>query len=155
MGRSWIASAALALVLVLACAGGIPAHAEEPVADPTAELQRSQRAQVVAFARRQIGKPYVWGATGPRAYDCSGLMLAAYRSVGRRIPRTTSALLAGLRRPRHLRPGDLVFGIPHHVAMYIGHGRVIHSPAPGRRVEIASARWHRGYASRTVFRAPR
>jgi cell wall-associated NlpC family hydrolase len=116
------------------------------------EAQRSQRDRVVAFVRRQVGKPYVWGATGPRSFDCSGLMLAAYRSVGRTIPRTTSALLAGLRPPRHLRRGDLVFGLPHHVAMYIGQGQVIHAPAPGRRVEIASVRWHRGYASRTVFR---
>jgi cell wall-associated NlpC family hydrolase len=138
-------------------AAGSPAHAADPVVDPTSkrEVQRTQRAAVVAFARRQVGKPYVWGATGPRGYDCSGLMLAAYRSVGRTIPRTTWALLAGLRAPRRLQPGDLVFGLPHHVAMYIGHGQVIHAPAPGRRVEIAPARWHRGYASRTVFKSLR
>jgi cell wall-associated NlpC family hydrolase len=116
-----------------------------------ARIESTQRAGVVAFARRQIGKPYVWGATGPRGYDCSGLMLAAYRSVGITIPRTTFALLAGLRSPRRLQPGDLVFGIPHHVAMYVGHRQVIHAPEPGRRIEVASSAWHTGYAARTVF----
>jgi cell wall-associated NlpC family hydrolase len=145
---------ALALTLVVATAGGPPAEAAEPPRQGQIEGKRAeltQRAAVVAFARRQVGKPYVWGGTGPRSYDCSGLMLAAYRSVGRAIPRTTSALLAGLRPPRKLRRGDLVFGEPHHVAMYIGNGRVIHAPEPGRRVEIATAGWHRGYAARTVF----
>jgi cell wall-associated NlpC family hydrolase len=124
---------------------------EALAAEARARVERTLRAGVVAFARRQIGKPYVWGATGPRGFDCSGLMLAAYRSVGIRIPRTTFALLAGLRSPRHLQPGDLVFGIPHHVAMYVGHGQVIHAPEPGRRVELASTAWHTGYAARTVF----
>ena len=149
--------AALALVLAAVFAGGTTAHATEPVVETRAEarakLQSSQRDAVVAFARRQIGKPYVWGATGPRGYDCSGLMLAAYRSVGREIPRNTSALLAGLRPPLRVRRGDLLFGLSHHVAMYIGHGQVIHAPAPGRRIEVAPARWHRGYAVRTVFKA--
>ena len=143
------------LIILLLCAAGAPAHAAEPKGKERAETQRSQRQEVVAFVRRQLGKPYVWGATGPRGFDCSGLMLAAYRSVGRTIPRTTSALLARLRPPRELRPGDLVFGLPHHVAMYIGHGQVIHAPAPGRRVEVASVRWHKRYATRTVFRALR
>ncbi|MEA2365787.1 MAG: hypothetical protein QOE69_1075 [Thermoleophilaceae bacterium] len=146
--------AALAVVLAVLCAAGPAAHAETPV-EARAEAQRTQRDGVVAFARRQIGKPYVWGATGPRGFDCSGLMLAAYRSVGRKIPRTTTAQLAGLRRPRDLRRGDLVFGLPHHVAMYIGHGQVIHAPAPGRRVEIAKVGWHRRYATRTVFKSLR
>jgi cell wall-associated NlpC family hydrolase len=141
--------------MLLLCAAGAPAHAAEPQGRERAEAQRSQRDAVVAFVRRQVGKPYVWGATGPRGFDCSGLMLAAYRSVGRTIPRTTTALLAGLRAPRRLRRGDLVFGLPHHVAMYIGNGQVIHAPAPGRRVEVASLRWHKRYATRSAFRALR
>jgi NlpC/P60 family len=84
----------------------------------------------------------LWGATGPRSYDCSGLIQAAYGSIGRRIPRTTFGQLARLRTPGRIERGDLVFGIPGHVAMYIGHGRVIHAPAPGRRVQIAAAGWH-------------
>ena len=110
-----------------------------------------QRDAVVAFARAQLRKPYVWGATGPRSYDCSGLILAAYRSIGRKVPRTTFGQLARLRTPGRIERGDLVFGIPGHVAMYIGHGRVIHAPAPGRRVQIAPAGWHMRHASRTVF----
>ena len=141
--------------MVVVLAGAEPAPAADAIIERPALTQSQTRAGVVAFVRRQIGKPYVWGATGPRSYDCSGLMLAAYRSVGRTIPRTTSAQLAGLSTPRHLKPGDLVFGISHHVAMYIGHGKVIHAPAPGRRVEIASSAWHTGYATRTVFSSAR
>jgi cell wall-associated NlpC family hydrolase len=154
-----IPRAALALGLAAVFSVGTPAHAADPVVAPTvdskASVERSQRAAAVDFARRQLGKPYVWGATGPRGFDCSGLMLAAYRSVGRKIPRTTWAQLAGLRRPGKLRPGDLVFGSSHHVAMYIGRGKVIHAPAPGRRVQIASSGWHTGYATRSVFRSAR
>jgi peptidoglycan DL-endopeptidase CwlO len=133
-------------------AAAAPARAADAIIERPELTETQVRDGVVAFARRQIGKPYVWGATGPRSYDCSGLMVAAYRSVGRIIPGNTSAELAGLRSPRHLRRGDLVFGIPHHVAMYIGHGQVIHAPEPGRRVEIAPLAWHRRYAIRTVFR---
>ena len=141
--------------MAMVLAGVQPAQATDAFIERPALTQTQARAGVVAFARRQLGKPYVWGATGPRSYDCSGLMLAAYRSVGRTIPRTTSGQLAGLRTPRHLRRGDLVFGISHHVAMYIGHGQVIHAPEPGRRVEIASSAWHTRYAERTVFRPAR
>jgi cell wall-associated NlpC family hydrolase len=136
---------------------------QEAAAEATAEARAKARAKarrkteayqrdaVVRFARAQLGKPYVWGATGPRSYDCSGLIQAAYGSIGRRIPRTTFGQLARLRTPGRIERGDLVFGIPGHVAMYIGHGRVIHAPAPGRRIQIAAAGWHMGYARRTVF----
>jgi cell wall-associated NlpC family hydrolase len=98
-------------------------------------------AQAVAFAYRALGLPYVWGATGPNAYDCSGLTQAAWRAAGVALPRTTyTQINAGTRVPEsQLRPGDLVFfysGISH-VGIYIGDGRMIHAPHPGAAVRIA------------------
>nr|WP_188269193.1 MULTISPECIES: C40 family peptidase [unclassified Streptomyces] len=98
-------------------------------------------AQAIAFAYAQLGKPYVWGATGPSAYDCSGLTRAAWRSAGVSLPRTTySQINAGRRVPLfELAPGDLVFfysGISH-VGLYIGNDRMIHAPRPGTPVRIA------------------
>ncbi len=94
----------------------------------------------LAFARSQLGKPYVFGAAGPSSYDCSGLMLAAWRSAGVSLPRTSQQQYAQGRRVARsdLRPGDLVFFYsqsPSHVGMYVGNGMIIHAPRPGRSVE--------------------
>ncbi|MCT4355720.1 NlpC/P60 family protein [Streptomyces sp. Je 1-79] len=101
----------------------------------------SRAAEAISFARDQIGKPYVWGATGPSSYDCSGLTQAAWRSAGVALPRTTyTQINAGQRVSRSaLAPGDLVFfysGISH-VGLYIGGGQMIHAPRPGAPVRIA------------------
>ncbi|BBA99620.1 putative NPL/P60 family secreted protein [Actinacidiphila reveromycinica] len=101
----------------------------------------ARAARAVAFAYRAIGRPYVWGATGPGAYDCSGLTQAAWKAAGVSLPRTTyTQINAGTRVPRSaLRPGDLVFfysGVSH-VGIYIGHGEMIHAPHPGAAVRIA------------------
>ncbi|MFD7981573.1 NlpC/P60 family protein [Streptomyces sp. NPDC059071] len=98
-------------------------------------------AEAIAFARAQLGKPYVWGATGPSAYDCSGLTQASWRAAGVSLPRTTyTQINAGRRVSRsELAPGDLVFfysGISH-VGLYIGGGQMIHAPRPGAPVRIA------------------
>jgi cell wall-associated NlpC family hydrolase/outer membrane murein-binding lipoprotein Lpp len=104
--------------------------------------------QAVAFAMAQIGKPYLWGAAGPSAYDCSGLVLAAYRSAGIYLPRVSRAQWyagqhVGL---GELAPGDLVFfahdvrapSTIHHVGMYIGGGAMVEAPYTGARVRTAS-----------------
>ncbi|MEV3992166.1 NlpC/P60 family protein [Streptomyces sp. NPDC049837] len=98
-------------------------------------------AQAVSYAYGALGKPYVWGATGPSAFDCSGLTQAAWRSAGVSLPRTTYTQIdAGRRVPRSaLAPGDLVFfysGVSH-VGLYIGDGKMIHAPRPGAPVRIA------------------
>ncbi|MFE6058932.1 NlpC/P60 family protein [Streptomyces sp. NPDC056431] len=98
-------------------------------------------AEAVSFARAQLGKPYVWGATGPSAYDCSGLTQAAWRAAGVSLPRTTyTQINAGRRVSRsQLAPGDLIFfysGISH-VGLYIGGGQMIHAPRPGAPVRVA------------------
>ncbi|MFF3758706.1 NlpC/P60 family protein [Streptomyces sp. NPDC002185] len=101
----------------------------------------SRAAAAISFARAQLGKPYVWGATGPSAYDCSGLTQAAWRAAGVTLPRTTyTQINAGQRVSRsQLAPGDLVFfysGISH-VGLYIGGGQMIHAPRPGAPVRVA------------------
>ena len=93
---------------------------------------RLAASQAVAFARAQLGKPYVWGAAGPGAYDCSGLTMAAYASTGVRLPHR-AALQFGHGTPipfGALIPGDLVFSYsgPGHVGIYVGNGQMINSP---------------------------
>ncbi|MBQ1094734.1 C40 family peptidase [Streptomyces sp. b94] len=107
----------------------------------SAQAPDSRAAAAVAYAHRKLGSPYVWGATGPDAFDCSGLTQAAYRAAGISLPRTTYAQIdAGRRVPRsELRPGDLVFfysGISH-VGIYIGKGQMIHAPNPSAPVRVA------------------
>ncbi|WP_340558723.1 C40 family peptidase [Streptomyces sp. GSL17-111] len=97
-------------------------------------------AQALAFARNAIGTPYGWGATGPDAYDCSGLTQAAWRAAGVSLPRTTYTQVdAGRRVSRaELAPGDLVFfyqGLSH-VGLYIGGGQMIHAPRTGSTVRV-------------------
>jgi cell wall-associated NlpC family hydrolase/outer membrane murein-binding lipoprotein Lpp len=104
--------------------------------------------QAVAFAMAQLGKPYVWGAAGPSAYDCSGLTLAAYRSAGIYLPRVSRAQwYAGPHVSLgELAPGDLVFfaydvrapSTIHHVGVYIGGGAMVEAPYTGARVRTAS-----------------
>ncbi|GAA0605852.1 C40 family peptidase [Streptomyces crystallinus] len=102
----------------------------------------TKAAKALAFARDQIGKPYVWGATGPSSYDCSGLTQAAWKAAGVDLPRTTwDQVKTGTRvATDDLRPGDLVFFYDDisHVGMYIGNGMMIHAPKPGAYVREES-----------------
>lgn len=106
-------------------------------------------AGALSFARAQIGKPYVWGATGPASFDCSGLMLAAYRSIGLEIGRDTySEVTTCTTVPAtNLVPGDLIQPHDGHVVMWTGNGTIVHAPQSGDVVkevpiyfDIASAR---------------
>lgn len=102
----------------------------------------AKAAKVLDFARAQIGKPYVWGATGPGSYDCSGLTQAAWRSAGIDLPRTTwDQVEVGTRVSLDdAAPGDLVFFYDDisHVGIYIGDGEMIHAPKPGADVRVES-----------------
>ncbi|WP_405887148.1 NlpC/P60 family protein [Streptomyces longwoodensis] len=103
---------------------------------PTAEGERAVRNAV-----RQLGKPYQWGAEGPRSYDCSGLTSWAWDRAGTPIPRTSQEQWAKLPRVPldALRPGDLVVYFPEatHVALYLGDGLVVQAPHPGARVKVS------------------
>ncbi|MFF2184261.1 NlpC/P60 family protein [Streptomyces sp. NPDC058155] len=97
--------------------------------------------EALTYAVEQIGKPYLWGADGPEAYDCSGLTSRAWTRAGVAVPRTSQEQWAELERVElsELRPGDLVVYFPKatHVAMYLGDGKVIHAPRPGARVKVS------------------
>ncbi|WP_432151182.1 NlpC/P60 family protein [Streptomyces sp. bgisy029] len=117
------------------------AHADRSAPRASVAAPNSRAARAVSFAHGAIGKPYVWGATGPGAFDCSGLTQAAWQAAGVSLPRTTyTQINAGQRVSRsELAPGDLVFfysGISH-VGLYIGGGQMIHAPRPGAPVRIA------------------
>ncbi|WP_229351104.1 C40 family peptidase [Streptomyces sp. UNOB3_S3] len=100
-------------------------------------------ARAIDFATAQIGKDYVWGAEGPDTYDCSGLTLKAWAAAGRAIPRTSQEQWRQLPKVdvKDMRPGDLViyYTDASHVGMYIGEGRIVHAPRPGRQVTITGA----------------
>ncbi|MDX2921559.1 MULTISPECIES: C40 family peptidase [Streptomyces] len=100
-----------------------------------------QGGDAVAYAVRQIGKPYVWGAEGPDSFDCSGLTSRAWSTAGRTIPRTSQEQWKRLPRVpvSALRPGDLVVYFPKatHVALYIGDGLVVQAPRPGVKVKVS------------------
>jgi cell wall-associated NlpC family hydrolase len=98
----------------------------------------TQAGQAVAFAYAQLGRPYVWGATGPASYDCSGLVQAAWASAGVSIPRTTYDQWADLPHVplSDIEPGDLIlYNGESHVAIYVGDGYIVDAPHTGAVVE--------------------
>jgi peptidoglycan DL-endopeptidase CwlO len=119
-------------------AGGVPAINAPNQAVATA----------VDFAEQQLGKPYQWGATGPDAFDCSGLVMMAYRAAGIDIARTSQAQWASEQRvpASQVEPGDLVFFAgadgtptsPGHVGLVIGNGEMIEAYATGFPIRVAS-----------------
>jgi cell wall-associated NlpC family hydrolase len=99
--------------------------------------------EALEYATAQLGKPYEWGAEGPKTYDCSGLTSQAWASAGRGIPRTSQEQWKHLKRIdiKDMRPGDLIIynADASHVAMYVGDGAIVHAPRPGRTVTVAGA----------------
>jgi cell wall-associated NlpC family hydrolase len=129
-------------------AAGVPVGSGDSASLPsTIEGPNAAATIAIAAARSKLGIPYLWGATGPNRFDCSGLMLWSYARAGITLPRTSRAQYAGLPHVAlsDLQPGDLVFyatntsdpGTIHHVAMYLGDGLVIHAPHTGDVVRYA------------------
>ncbi|MGC0330001.1 cell wall-associated NlpC family hydrolase [Streptomyces sp. SAI-170] len=113
-----------------------------PTSPTTDSTYAAKAEKALAFSRAQIGKPYVWGATGPDSYDCSGLTQAAWKAAGVDIPRVTyDQVNSGTTVPlSDAQPGDLVFFYADvtHVGIYIGNGMMIHAPKPGAYVREES-----------------
>jgi cell wall-associated NlpC family hydrolase len=103
----------------------------------------ARAATAIAFALAQLGKPYLYAAAGPDAYDCSGLTMAAWRAAGVYLPHYSGAQYAMLPKVPldQMQPGDLVFwglGGSEHVGLYIGDGMMIHAPHTGDFVRVAA-----------------
>jgi uncharacterized protein YycO len=105
----------------------------------------TDREEILAFAQAQLGKPYGWGAEGPSAFDCSGLVYAAYKAAGLPVKRVTAASLGKSGQPVSLAAavaGDVIYrdnpGATDHVGIYIGNGQMIHAPTEGQPVQVGA-----------------
>lgn len=136
-----------------------PGHWTAPTGPGTADARepkerhpkknRSPVQIALAVARKQLGKPYRWAGTGPNGFDCSGFTMFVYGKAGVSLPHNSGRQYNSVKQVPvdKLKPGDLVFSggsYIHHVGIYIGDGKMIHSPHSGRRVEIAPVRANRG-----------
>jgi cell wall-associated NlpC family hydrolase len=112
-------------------------------------------AAAITFARAQLGEPYLFGGSGPNAWDCSGLTMMAYSAAGLAIgghsvsAQYNRAATRGQLLPyAQAQPGDLIFysyggsasGSKYHVAIYIGGGQMLEAPSPGKPVRIVTVR---------------
>jgi cell wall-associated NlpC family hydrolase len=118
------------------------------VPDVVEQTPNAVVASIIAYAQQQLGKPYQWGGTGPDSFDCSGLVMMAYRAGGIDIPRTSQDQWAwGPKiKASQVEPGDLVFFVgsdgtwaaPGHVGLVIGGGKMIEAYATGFPIRIAT-----------------
>jgi cell wall-associated NlpC family hydrolase len=93
----------------------------------------------IDFAIAQLGDPYAYGGTGPNRWDCSGLVMKSFAAAGVSLPRVVGPQMSAVKSISMdaLQPGDLVaYGDMSHIGIYLGKGKVIHAPRPGRSVEI-------------------
>lgn len=112
--------------------GGTPTGGGSPAS--------GRAASALAFAKAQVGEPYVFGAAGPSSWDCSGLTMMAWRAAGVSLPHSAHEqynVVGHKVSMAELQPGDLVmfYGGMHHVGIYAGNGLVVHAPRPGTSVE--------------------
>ncbi|WP_408897787.1 C40 family peptidase [Nocardioides sp. R1-1] len=112
------------------------AESEQKSKKEKAEKRAKKRAdKVMATVRSRAGKPYSYGAAGPNAFDCSGLVQWVYRHVGENLPRTSGAQAGATQRVRSPQVGDLVFftsgGSVYHVGIYAGDRTIWHASRPG------------------------
>lgn len=140
-----------ALLQQLTALGVQPGRADGTTATTTALVGKTRALRAVSYARKQIGDPYGFAQAGPKRFDCSGLTMKAYKAVkvsigGHSATAQWSRAKAHdrLHSYTHRKPGDLIFygspGAVYHVAIYVGHGRMIEAPYPGKRVREVAVR---------------
>ena len=148
-----VALAAIAAVTHPHAAAGAVSHAKAATLSPGRVSPAA--AEAVAYARAQLGKPYLWGGTGPDAYDCSGLVMMAYRAAGISIARTSQQQWATERHVHSPAAGDLVFypgadgtwNSPGHVALVVDATHMIEAYGTGYPIRQVPMR--PGYAGFT------
>lgn len=133
-----------------------PAPAPKPTPAPAPSVSSASGQAVLDYAYRFLGTPYVWGGTTPSGFDCSGFTQYVYRHFGVNLPRVSRAQGTYGTKVSYsnLQAGDLVFfgsGGISHVGIYIGGGNMIHSPRPGKSVEISTMRYHNFITARRVL----
>lgn len=123
-------------------------RAQSSPAFPVTATSSAEKA--VAYALSKLGRPYVWGATGPNAFDCSGLVQAAFKAAGISLPRTTKTIISrGMAVSRNaLQRGDLVWTGSGHMGIYVGDNKMVHAPQTGDVVKVQTI-WA-FYAARRV-----
>ena len=97
--------------------------------------------RALAIGKTQLGTYYVYGGSTPRGFDCSGLTQFAFAKAGATLPRTAAQQRRATRVVTTPRVGDLVFiggRTPYHVGIYVGNNRMLHSPRPGKAVQVAT-----------------
>ena len=108
---------------------------------PSSQAATSIKDKAYSTGKAQIGDPYRYGATGPNAFDCSGLIYYSYKKNGKTLPRVAQSQYNRSTKisAKNRKVGDLVFfGSPsniYHVGFYAGNGKVLHAPKPGRTVK--------------------
>jgi cell wall-associated NlpC family hydrolase len=143
-----IAAAVLALPLLVVVLVITGPGAATPAASAAASVTTAKDLPAIAYAEQQLGKPYLFGGTGPDAFDCSGLVMMAYRAAGINIERTSQQQWATeMQIPAsQVQPGDLVFfagsdgtpAAPGHVGLVIGDGKFIEAYATGFPIRVSS-----------------
>ncbi|MGY1832171.1 NlpC/P60 family protein [Geodermatophilus sp. SYSU D01180] len=123
-------------------AAGTQAAAPAPAPAPSAVGGSGAAQTAVQTALAQVGDPYVWGAGGPNAFDCSGLTQYAYAAAGISLPHSSSmqSRMGTAVSRADLQPGDLIFYYSpvSHVSMYIGNGQMVHASTSGQPVKVVS-----------------
>jgi cell wall-associated NlpC family hydrolase len=158
--RAAIVTAALTAGTLASVAGTTTTEAHAATTTTTAsqpsaaQVRQAKINRVMTWAHNQRGKPYRYGAAGPSAFDCSGLVMYVFKhAIGKSLSHNAEAQYRSVQHisRRSLRPGDLVFafsgGSAYHVGIYAGNGYFWHAPHSGtvvKRVKLYSANWRYG-----------
>jgi len=135
-GGGGFAAVAVGVVIGLAVLSGGHHHPGAPARAPASSTPGRAAAAAIAYARAQLGKPYQWGGTGPDAFDCSGLVMMAYRAAGVGIARTSQDQWATAPHVTKAEPGDLVFFAGSDGTMTSpGHVGIVTDPATDTMIE--------------------